>query len=125
MHYFHTREESAEILRRALQWMAPHQAALEDTASGAASAQTAAVRFTHTLRDPLTGLNNRHGFQRAIDVLGASGCDLDGVALLAADVARFLSRSVWLSARRTTPWSPCVIVPMRRCIKPRMPAAIE
>jgi diguanylate cyclase len=122
---------------------------LEDTASGAAGAQTAAVRFTHTLenigrkleqpadaaalkrmvtelltqvrsmqritsefseklstnraevesvvdrleraqteplRDPLTGLNNRHGFQRAVDALAASGGDLDGVALLAADV---------------------------------------
>jgi diguanylate cyclase len=122
---------------------------LEDTASGAASAQTVAVRFTHTLegvgkkleqptdvaalermvaellsqaqamqrvttefseklattrsevegvidrleraqteplRDPLTGLNNRHGFQRAID---AYGCDLDNVALLAADVDYF------------------------------------
>jgi diguanylate cyclase len=217
MHYFHTREESAEILRRALQLMAPHQAAfhplsyavwyehaadlnpglsrdlqkfslpdaplgepdvarlyalhiaardieaferaqsqlrtlLEDTASGAAGAQTAAVRFTHTLegidrkleqpvdaaalkrmvadlltqvrsmqkitsefseklstnrtqvesvvdrleraqteplRDPLTGLNNRHGFQRAIDALGASGFDLGGIALLAADVDHF------------------------------------
>jgi diguanylate cyclase len=215
MHYFHSRQESAEILRRALQLMAPHQAAfhplsyavwyehaadlnpglsrdlakfaapdaplrepdvarlyalhiaardveaferaqsqlrtlLEDTASGAASAETAAVRFTHTLesvgeklaqpadaaslkrmvaellsqaqsmqrvtvefseklsttrtevesvidrleraqteplRDPLTGLNNRHGFQRAIDALGAQ--DLDGVALLAADVDHF------------------------------------
>lgn len=217
MHYFHSREESAEILRRALQLMAPHQAAfhplsyavwyehaadlnpslsrdlekftlpdaplgepdvarlyalhiaardieaferaqsqlrtlLEDTATGAASAQTAAVRLTHTLegidrkleqptdaaalkrmvaelltqvrsmqrvtsefseklstnraevesvvdrleraqteplRDPLTGLNNRHGFQRAVDALGASGCDLDGVALLAADIDHF------------------------------------
>ena len=27
MHYFHSREESAEILRRALQLMAPHKAA--------------------------------------------------------------------------------------------------
>ena len=217
MHYFHSREESAEILRRALQLMAPHQAAfhplsyavwyehaadlnpglsrdlekftlpdaplgepdiarlyalhiaardieaferaqsqlrtlLEDTATGAASAQTAAVRLTHTLegidrkleqptdaaalkrmvaelltqvrsmqrvtsefseklstnraevesvvdrleraqteplRDPLTGLNNRHGFQRAVDALGASGYDLDGVALLAADIDHF------------------------------------
>ena len=214
MHYFHSREESAEILRRALQLMAPHKAAfhplnyalwyehaadlnpglsrdlekfavpdtplcepdvarlyalhiaardveaferaqtqlrtlLEDTASGAASTQTAAARFTHTLegvgrklerpadvgalkrmvaellsqtqsmqrvasefstklsttrsevegvidrleraqteplRDPLTGLNNRHGFQRAID---ACGCDLGNVALLAADVDHF------------------------------------
>lgn len=216
MHYFHSREESAEILRRALQLMAPHQAAfhplsyavwyehaadlnpglsrdlakfvipdtplcepdvarlyalhiaardmeafecaqrqlrilLEDTASSAASAQTAAVCFTHTLesigrkleqpadaaalkrmvaellaqvrgmqritsefsdklstnrtqvesvvdrleraqaqplRDPLTGLNNRHGFQRAIDALATSG-DLDGVPLLSADVDHF------------------------------------
>jgi diguanylate cyclase len=214
MYYIHSREESAEILRRALQLMAPHKAAfhplsyalwyehaadlnpglsrdlekfvlpdtplcepdvarlyalhiaardveaferaqsqlrdlLEDTATGAASAQTAAVRFTHTLenvsrkleqpadaaalkrmvtellsqaqamqrvasefseklstnraevegvidrleraqteplRDPLTGLNNRHGFQRAID---ASGCNLRGAALLAADVDHF------------------------------------
>jgi len=215
MHYFHSREESAEILRRALQLMAPHKAAfhplsyalwyehaadlnpglsrdlekysvpaaplcepdvsrlyalhiaardveaferaqsqlrtlLEDTASGAASTHTAAARFTHTLdsvsmeleqpvdaatlkrlvtevatqarimqrvtlefseklsthrteamgvvdrleraqteplRDPLTGLNNRHGFQRAADALTSS--DLDGVALLAADVDHF------------------------------------
>jgi diguanylate cyclase len=114
MRYFHSREESAEILRRALQMMAPHQAAfhplsyalwyehaadlnpglsrdlekyslpdaplcepdvsrlyslhiaardveafesaqsqlralLEDTESGAASTQTATVRFTHAL----------------------------------------------------------------------------
>src|SRR5690349_1412699 len=114
MHYFHSREESAEILRRALQLMAPHKAAfhplnyalwyehaadlnpglsrdlakfavpdaplcepdvsrlyalhiaardveaferaqtqlrtlLEDSASGAASTQTAALRFTLTL----------------------------------------------------------------------------
>jgi diguanylate cyclase len=217
MNYFHSREESAEILRLALQLMAPHKAAfhplsyavwyehaadlnpglsrdlqkfvvpdtplgepdvarlyalhiaardieaferaqsqlrtlLEDTASGAASAQTAAVRFTHTLesvgrkleqpadvaslkrmvaellgqvrsmqqitsefseklstnraevesvvgrleraqteplRDPLTGLNNRHGFQRAVDALTATGGDLDGMALLAADVDHF------------------------------------
>lgn len=217
MHYFHSREESAEILRRALQLMAPHKAAfhplsyalwyehaadlnpglsrdlqrfsvpdaplcepdvsrlyalhiaardveaferaqsqlralLEDSASGAASTQTAAARFTHTLdsvskkleqpvdaatlkrmvselisqaqimqkvtvefseklsthrneamsvverleraqteplRDPLTGLNNRHGFQRAADALTHS--DLDGVALLAADVDHFKS----------------------------------
>lgn len=216
MHYFHSREESAEILRRALQLMAPHKAAfhplsyalwyehaaslnpglsrdlakfsvpgtplcepdvsrlyalhiaardaeaferaqnqlrtlLEDSASGAASAQTAAARFTHTLdsvnekldrpvdvaalkamvtelikqaqimrkltlefsgklsthrtevvrlverleraqteplRDPLTGLNNRHGFQRAADALAAAS-DLDGVTLLAADVDHF------------------------------------
>ena len=215
MLYFHSREESAEILRRALQLMAPHKAAfhplnyalwyehaadlnpglsrdlekfvvpdtplceldvarlyalhiaardveaferaqtqlrtlLEDTASGAASTQTAAARFTHTLesvgrkleqpadvgalkrmvaellnqtqgmqrvasefsaklsttrsevegvidrleraqteplRDPLTGLNNRHGFQRAIDA--CCGCDLGNVALLAADVDHF------------------------------------
>ena len=215
MHYFHSREESAEILRRALQLMAPHRAAfhplsyalwyehaadlnpnlsrdldkysvpdaplgeldvtrlyalhiaardveaferaqsqlrtlLEDTASGAASTQTAAVRFTHTLdsvaktleqpvdaatlkrlvaeladqaeimqkvtvefsqklsthrteamsvvdrveraqteplRDPLTGLNNLHGFQRAADALSPE--NLDGVALLAADVDHF------------------------------------
>ena len=215
MHYFHSREESAEILRRALQLMAPHKAAfhplsyalwyehaadlnpslsrdlekysvpdaplcepdvsrlyalhvaardveaferaqrqlrtlLEDTASGAASTQTATVRFTHTLdsvakeleqpvdaetlkrlvaelasqaqimrkvtvefsqklsthrteamsavdrveraqteplRDPLTGLNNRHGFQRAADALTAA--NLEGVALLAADVDHF------------------------------------
>jgi len=217
MHYFHSREESAEILRRALQLMAPHKAAfhplsyalwyehaadlnpslsrdlekfsvpdaplcepdvsrlyglhiaardveaferaqtqlrtlLEHTASGAASTQTAAVRFTHTLesvskkleqpvdaatlkrlvaelasqaqimqkvtvefseklsthrteamgvvdrleraqteplRDPLTGLNNRHGFQRAADALTST--DLVGVALLAADVDHFKS----------------------------------
>jgi diguanylate cyclase len=215
MHYFHSREESAEILRRALQLMAPHKAAfhplsyavwyehaadlnpglsrdlqrfsvpdtplcepdvsrlyalhiaardveaferaqsqlrtlLEDSASGAASTQTAAARFTHTLdsaskkleqpvdaatlkrmvaelmsqaqimqkvtvefseklsahrnevmsvverleraqteplRDPLTGLNNRHGFQRAADALTTP--DLDGVPLLAADVDHF------------------------------------
>jgi diguanylate cyclase len=214
MYYFHSREESAEILRRALQLMAPHKAAfhplsyalwyehaadlnpglsrdlekfvlpdrplcepdvarlyalhiaardveaferaqsqlrtlLEDTATGAASAQTAAVRFTHTLesvgrkleqppdaatlkrmvaellsqaqtmqrvasefseklsthraevegvidrleraqteplRDPLTGLNNRQGFQRALD---ASGCSLRRAALLALDVDHF------------------------------------
>jgi diguanylate cyclase len=217
MHYFHSREESAEILRRALHFMAPHKAAfhplsyalwyehaadlnpglsrdlekyaiphaplcerdvarlyalhiaardieafeqaqsqlrtlLEDAGSGAASAQTAAVRFTHTLesvggkledpvdssvlkqmvcelrsqtqmmlrataelseklsasrsevaaiverleraqteplRDPLTGLNNRHGLQRAVDAISASASDLDGVTLLAADVDRF------------------------------------
>jgi diguanylate cyclase len=215
MHYFHSREESAEILRRALQLMAPHKAAfhplsyalwyehaadlnpslsrdlqkfsvpnaplcepdvsrlyalhiaardveaferaqsqlrtlLEDTSSGAASTQTAAVRLTHTLdsvtkkleqpvdaaalkrlvaevatqvramqkvtvefseklsthrteamgvvdrleraqteplRDPLTGLSNRHGFQRAADAL--TSADLNGVALLAADVDHF------------------------------------
>lgn len=215
MHYFHSREESAEILRRALQLMAPHKAAfhplsyalwyehaadlnpglsrdlekfsvpdaplcepdvsrlyalhiaardveaferaqsqlrtlLEDSASGAASTQTAAARFTHSLesvnkkldqpvdvdalkrmvtelisqaqiiqkvaaefseklathrteamklvdrleraqteplRDPLTGLSNRHGFQRAADALTTS--DLDGVTLLAADVDHF------------------------------------
>jgi diguanylate cyclase len=217
MHYFHNREESAEILRRALQMMAPHKAGfhplsyavwyehaaylnpglsrdiekliaaatvlteadvarlyalhiaardveaferaqgqlrclLEDTATGAANAQTAAVDFTHTLedvfkeleqptdvvalkrmvaelldhsqsmhlitsefsrklatnraevvgvierleraqteplRDPLTGLNNRHGFQRAADALGTSLSNLNGVALLAADVDHF------------------------------------
>lgn len=217
MHYFHSREESAEILRRVLHLMAPHKAAfhplsyalwyehaadlnpglsrdlekysipdaplcerdvarlyalhigardieafeqaqsqlrtlLEDTANGAARAQTAAVRFTHTLesagrelrepvdatalkrmvsellgqmqvmqkitaefaeklstnrsevmtvvdqleraqteplRDPLTGLSNRHGFQRAVDAIIASASDLEGVALLAADVDRF------------------------------------
>jgi diguanylate cyclase len=217
MHYFHSREESAEILRRALQLMAPHKAAfhplsyalwyehaadlnpglsrdlakfsvtdaplcepdvsrlyalhiaardveaferaqsqlrtlLEDSASGAATTQTAAARFTHALdsvnkkldrpvdadalkrmvielisqaqliqkvtvefsekltahrtevmklvdrleraqteplRDPLTGLNNRHGFQRAADALTTA--DLDGVALLAADVDHFKS----------------------------------
>ncbi len=217
MHYFHTREESAEILRRALHLMAPHKAAfhplsyavwyehaadlnpglsrdlekfplpdsplsesdvarlyalhiaardieaferaqsqlralLEETASGAASTQTAAVRFTHTLesvgrkleqpvdaatlkrlvaelmnqtqamqkvtvqfseklaanrtevmgvvdrleraqteplRDPLTGLSNRHGFQRAVDALVATASNLEGVALLAADVDHF------------------------------------
>ena len=217
MHYFHSREESAEILRRALQLMAPHKAAfhplsyalwyehaadlnpglsrdlekysvpraplcepdvsrlyalhiaardveafaraqsqlralLEDTASGAASAQTATVRLTHSLdsvrnkleleqavdaatlkrlvadllnqaqmmqkvavefsekltthrtevmgvverleraqteplRDPLTGLNNRHGFQRAADVFTTP--NLNGVTLLAADVDHF------------------------------------
>jgi diguanylate cyclase len=215
MHYFHSREESAEILRRALQLMAPHKAAfhplsyalwyehaadlnpglsrdlekysvpdaplcepdvsrlyalhiaardveaferaqsqlralLEDTASGAASTQTATVRFAHTLesvskkleqpvdavalkrmvadllsqartmqqvtvefsekltthrsdvidiverleraqteplRDPLTGLTNRHGFQRAADALTTP--NLDGVTLLAADVDHF------------------------------------
>ena len=215
MHYFHSREESAEILRRALQLMAPHKAAfhplsytlwyehaadlnpglsrdlqkfsvpdaplcepdvsrlyalhiaardveaferaqnqlrtlLEDSASGAASTQTAAARFTDSLerandeldqpidvatlkrlvteiinqaqiiqkvavefseklsthrveamklvdrleraqseplRDPLTGLNNRHGFQRAADAL--TPADLDGVTLLAADVDHF------------------------------------
>ena len=126
------------------------RALLEDSASGAASTQTAAVRFTHTLesvskkleqpvdaaalkrmvtelisqaqvmqkvtvefseklsthrtevmsvvdrleraqteplRDPLTGLSNRHGLQRAADALTAS--TLDGVALLAADVDHF------------------------------------
>jgi diguanylate cyclase len=215
MHYFHSREESAEILRRALQLMAPHKAAfhplsyalwyehaadlnpglsrdlekyyvpdaplcepdvsrlyalhiaardveaferaqsqlralLEDTASGAASTQTATVRFTHALdsvknkleqpvdaatlkrlvadllshaqlmqkvavefsekltthrtevmdvverleraqteplRDPLTGLNNRHGFQRAADALTTP--NLNGVTLLTADVDHF------------------------------------
>ena len=214
MHYFHNRDESAEILRRALQLMAPHQAGfhpisyavwyehaaylnpglsrdlekllaskaaltdpdvsrlhalhiaardveaferaqcqlralLEDTASGTASAQTAAKHFTLTLedafkvlegeviqpdalkrvvgdllrhaqnmhlvatefsarlaanrvqvagvierlersqteplRDPLTGLNSRHGFQRAAETLGS----LKGAALLAADVDNF------------------------------------
>jgi diguanylate cyclase len=217
MHYFHNREESAEILRRALQLMAPHKVGfhplsyavwyehaaclnpglsrdlekfiakesvlteadvarlyalhiaardveaferaqsqlrtlLEDTATGAASAQTAAVHFTHTLedvfkeleqptdtlalkrmvaellshaqnmhlitsefsqklatnraevvtvierleraqteplRDPLTGLNNRHGFQRAADALGTSLSNLNGVPLLAADIDHF------------------------------------
>jgi diguanylate cyclase len=217
MHYFHSREESAEILRRALQLMAPHKAAfhplsyalwyehaadlnpslsrdlqkfsvpnaplcepdvsrlyalhiaardveaferaqsqlhtlLEATASGATSTQTAAVRLSHTLdsvtkkleqpvdaatlkrlvaevasqvqamqkvtvefseklsthrteamsvvdrleraqteplRDPLTGLSNRHGFQRAADAL--TSADLNGVALLAADVDHFKS----------------------------------
>ncbi len=215
MHYFHSREESAEILRRALQLMAPHKAAfhplsyalwyehaadlnpglsrdlekysvpdaplcepdvsrlyalhiaardveafehaqsqlrslLEDTASGAASTQAATVRFTHALdsvkdkleqpvdaaslqrlvadllsqaqmmqkvavefsekltthrtevmgvverleraqteplRDPLTGLSNRHGFQRAADALNTS--NLNGVTLLTADVDHF------------------------------------
>jgi diguanylate cyclase len=217
MHYFHNRDESAEILRRALQMMAPHNVGfhplsyavwyehaaylnpglsrdlekliskesvlteadvarlyalhiaardveaferaqsqlrklLEDTATGAASAQSAAVHFTHTLedvfkeleqptdavalkrmvaellshaqsmhlitsgfsqklatngaevatvierleraqteplRDPLTGLNNRHGFQRAADGLGTSLSNLNGVALLAADIDHF------------------------------------
>jgi len=215
MHYFHSREESAEILRRALQLMAPHKAAfhplsyalwyehaadlnpslsrdlqkfslpatplseadvarlyalhiaardveaferaqtqlrslLEDTATGAAGAHTAAVRFsltldsinrkleqpvdaatlkrlvadlvkqtqtmqkvtveftekltthrndamtvvdrleraqTEPLRDPLTGLANRHGFQRAADALSTS--NLSGVTMLAADVDHF------------------------------------
>jgi len=217
MHYFHSREESAEILRRALQLMVPHKAAfhplsyavwyehaaglnpglsrdlerfsvsgtpmcepdvarlyalhiaardveaferaqhqlralLEDTASGAADAQTTATDFTNTLdsidrkleqpvdaatlkrivsdlrsktqlmqqvtvefsdklatnrtqvmglvdrleraqteplRDPLTGLNNRHGFERAADAMIAAGSDLGGVTLLAADVDHF------------------------------------
>lgn len=217
MHYFHSREESAEILRRALLLMAPHKAAfhplsyalwyehaadlnpglsrdlgkysiadaplcerdvarlyalhiaardieafeqaqsqlralLEDAESEAVSAQTAAVQFTHTLesagrkltepvdpavlksvisqllsqtqmmqkvttefseklsagrsevkavverleraqteplRDPLTGLNNRHGFQRAVDAVIASASDFDGVVLLAVDIDRF------------------------------------
>ncbi|MDB6089606.1 MAG: Diguanylate cyclase VdcA [Gammaproteobacteria bacterium] len=217
MHYFHNKEESAEILRRALQMMAPHEAGfhplsyavwyehaadlnpglsrdlekiiaaesvlaetdvarlyalhiaardveaferaqsqlrtlLEDTATGADSAQTAAVQFTRSLeglfgeleqpadpvalkrvvaellsqaqsmhlvtsefseklatnraevvsvierleraqteplRDPLTGINNRHGFQRAADALGTSLSNLTGVALLAADIDHF------------------------------------
>jgi diguanylate cyclase len=217
MQYFHNREESAEILRRALQLMAPHKVGfhplsyavwyehaaylnpglsrnleqlsataaplteadvarlyalhiaardveaferaqsqlrnlLEDTATGAAGAQSAATHFTHALedvfkelehpadsaalkrmatellshaqsmhlitsefaqklatnrgevvsvierleraqteplRDPLTGLNNRHGFQRAADALGTSLSNLNGVALLAADVDHF------------------------------------
>jgi diguanylate cyclase len=42
---------------------------------------------TEPLRDPLTGLNNRHGFQRAAEALTTS--DLGGVALLAADVDHF------------------------------------
>ncbi len=215
MHYFHSREESAEILRRALQLMAPHKAAfhplsyalwyehaadlnpglsrdlgkysvpeaplcepdvsrlyalhiaardveaferaqsqlralLEDTASGAASTQAATARFTHNLdivknkleqpvdaatlkhlvgsllsqahmmqkvavefsekltthrtevmgvverleraqteplRDPLTGLTNRHGFQRAAEALTTP--NLNGVTLLTADVDHF------------------------------------
>ena len=35
---------------------------------------------TEPLRDPLTGLNNRHGFQRAAEALTTS--NLGGVALL-------------------------------------------
>jgi diguanylate cyclase len=217
MHYFHKREESAEILRRVLQLMAPHKAAfhplsyaiwyehaawlnpglsreieqtlasgtlltdsdvvrlhalhiaardveaferaqgqlkalLEDTAQGAASAETASAHFADTLenvfrqlerpvsaealkrlvgdllsqahsihvvatelnrklaanraavvgvmecleraqteplRDALTGLNNRHGFQRAVDALGHPPPGLQGAALLAADVDHF------------------------------------
>jgi diguanylate cyclase len=217
MHYFHSREESAEILRRALHLMAPHKAAfhplsyalwyehaadlnpslsrdlekyaipgaplserdvarlyalhiaardieafeqaqsqlrtlLEGAEGGTSSTQTAAVQFAHMLesiarrltepvdssalksmvsellsqtqmmqqlttefadklsasrlqvkavverleraqtdplRDPLTGLNSRHGFKRAADAVIASASDLDSVALLAADVDRF------------------------------------
>jgi diguanylate cyclase len=217
MHYFHSREESAEILRRALHLMAPHQAAfhpltyaiwyehaadlnpglsrdlekftlpdsrvsesdvarlyalhiaardveaferaqnqlrslLEDTASGSASTQNATARFAHALervhrkleepvdaaalkgmvaellsqtqamqsaalqfseklaanrtevmgvvdrleraqteplRDPLTGLSNRHGLQRAVDARVATTSSLEGVALLAVDVDHF------------------------------------
>jgi diguanylate cyclase len=44
---------------------------------------------TEPLRDPLTGLNNRHGFQRAADALGTSLSNLNGVPLLAADIDHF------------------------------------
>jgi diguanylate cyclase len=44
---------------------------------------------TEPLRDPLTGLSNRHGLQRAIDARVAAVSSLEGVALLAVDVDHF------------------------------------
>jgi diguanylate cyclase len=44
---------------------------------------------TEALNDPLTGLLNRRGFERAIAELGTLPGELDGAALLAADVDHF------------------------------------
>jgi diguanylate cyclase len=90
MNYFHSREESAEILRLALQLMAPHKAAFhplsyavwyehaaevrsmqqitsgfsEKLSTNRAEVESVVGRLeraqTEPLRDPLTGLHNRN-----------------------------------------------------------------